>query len=218
MKTKQTKKTVSFAKEEIEILLKLGFKVHGGEGETKNNSDIKKFWKDYSDPKDDEEDWQMCISLTGKQGVFKVNYSAWRYPPTGKNITGFEKLLDYLYNGDFVDAEDWGKEYVASQLIPEGRVLTAKQTKQFKKEFRSDARFGLSLIYDNPEQLNKLIKSSKGVKLDDLLFSYVYKDVSIQCEFFNYIVEKDLIEESKKEVCLAWVKDYLDKKSKKTIS
>ncbi len=217
MKTKQIKKTPSFTKEEIKILVKLGFESYGEKGEVKNYGN-KSFWKNYSDPKDDEEDWHMCIDLTAKAGVFKVNYWAWRYPPTEKKIKGFEKLLDYLYDGDFVDAEDWGKEYVASQLTPEGRVLTAKQTKQFKKEFRSNAKFGLSLIYDNIEHLNKLIKSSKGVKLDDLLFSYVYKDVSGQCEFFNYMVEKDLIEESKKEVCLAWVKGYLDKKSKKIVS
>ena len=134
MKTKQTKKTVTFLEEEIKTLKQLGFEPNSEGGKAKKPCNIKSFWKNYSDPKDDEEDWQMCIDLTAKAGVFKVHYWAWRYPPTEKNIRGFEKLLDYLYNGDFVDAEDWGKEYVASQLIPEGRVLTAKQTKQFKKE------------------------------------------------------------------------------------
>ena len=204
MKTKQTKKAPSFTEEEIKILLKLGFK-----------SDSESFWKSYSDPKDDEEDWQMCIAPTERKGVFQVNYWAWRLPPTEVRIKGLEKLLDYLYNGDFVDSEDFLKEIMAKELMPEERVLTIKQTKQFKKEFKRDMDISLKIIHDNPEHLNKLIKSSKGVKLDDLLFSYAYNDVSNQCDLFNYIVEKDLIEECKKEVCSDWVKDYLDKKRKK---
>jgi hypothetical protein len=123
MKTKQTKKAPSFTEEEVKILVELGFKSYGEKGEVKNYSD-KAFWKNYSDPKDDEEDWQMCIDLTEKKGVFQVNYWAWRYPPTEKNIRGFKRVLDYLYSGDFVDSEEWSKALVASQL---------KSTKRLKK-------------------------------------------------------------------------------------
>ena len=123
MKTKQIKKAPSFTEEEVKILVELGFKSYGEKGEVKNYSD-KAFWKNYSDPKDDEEDWQMCIDLTEKKGVFQVNYWAWRYPPTEKNIRGFKRVLDYLYSGDFVDSEEWSKALVASQL---------KSTKRLKK-------------------------------------------------------------------------------------
>ena len=121
MKTKQTKKTVTFLEEEIKTLKQLGFEPNSEGGKAKKPCNIKSFWKNYSDPKDDEEDWQMCIELTAKTGVFKVYYWAWRYPPTEKNIRGFERLLDYLYNGDFVDSEYWAKQYVASQLVPKSK-------------------------------------------------------------------------------------------------
>lgn len=120
MKTKELKKTILFLEEEIKILKQLGFEPNHEGGKAKKPCNINSFWKNYSDPKDDEEDWQMCIDTTAKAGVFRVNYWAWRYPPTEKNIKGFEKLLDYLYNGGFVDSEYWAKQYVASQLVPEG--------------------------------------------------------------------------------------------------
>jgi hypothetical protein len=121
MENKQTKKTQLFTEEQIKTLLKLGFEPNGEGGKARKPCNIKEFWKCYSDPKDDEEDWQLCIDLTGKKGIFKVYYWAWRYPPTEKNIRGFERLLDYLYDGDFVDAEDCHKQYVASQLVHESK-------------------------------------------------------------------------------------------------
>lgn len=90
--------------------------------------------------------------------------------------------------------------------------LTEKQLKQFKKEFKGDMDLCLAFIECNPDDLKDLIKSSKGVKIDDLLYSYVYDRLTESCDFLNYIVEKDLIEESKKEVCSKWVRDYLVKK------
>lgn len=116
MKTKQ-KKEILFTEEEIKKLLELGFEPNHEEGKARKPKNIDSFWKNYSDPKDDEEDWQLCIALTGKKGVFQVNYWAWRYPPTEKNIRGFGRLLNYLYDGDFVDWEDWSKEYIVSQLF-----------------------------------------------------------------------------------------------------
>jgi hypothetical protein len=121
MKTKELKKTILFLEEEIKILKQLGFEPNHEGGKAKKPCNIKAFWKNYSDPKDDEEDWQMCIDLTAKAGIFKVHYWAWRYPPTEKNIRGFKRLLDYLHNGDFVDCNEWAKTLVASQLVSKNK-------------------------------------------------------------------------------------------------
>ena len=121
MENKQTKKTQLFTEEQIKILLELGFEPNGEGGKARKPCNIKAFWKNYSDPKDDEEDWQMCIDLTEKKGIFKVHYWAWRYPPTEKNIKGFKRLLDYLHNGDFVDCNEWAKALVASQLVSKNK-------------------------------------------------------------------------------------------------
>ena len=121
MKTKELKKIILFSEEEIKTLKQLGFEPYGEDGKARKPCNIKAFWKIYSDPKDDEEDWQMCIDLTAKAGVFKVHYWAWRYPPTEKNIRGFERLLDYLYSGDFVDCNWWAKALVASQLVSKSK-------------------------------------------------------------------------------------------------
>ena len=90
--------------------------------------------------------------------------------------------------------------------------LTGKQLKQFKKEFKGHMDLNLAFIECVPDDLKDLIKSSKGVKIDDLLYSYVYDSLTASCDFLNYTVEKDLIEESKKEICSKWVRNFLVKK------
>ena len=126
MKNKQTKKTPLFTEEEIKILLKLGFEPNGEGGKARKPCNIKAFWKNYSDPKDDEEDWQKCVSLTEKVGVFQINYWSWRYPPSEVRIKGTGNLVDYLGAGKYVDAEFWHRQKVIDQAKPK---KTTKKTK-----------------------------------------------------------------------------------------
>jgi|APGre2960657404_1045060.scaffolds.fasta_scaffold16079_2 hypothetical protein len=135
--TDKTKKTALFTEEEIKKLLELGFEPNCEGGKARKPCNIKSFWKNYFDPKDDEENWQMCIDTTAKAGVFQVNYWAWRYPPTEKNIKGFKNLLDYLSDGDFVDSEYWNKQYVASQLVSKGKKSKKTVSQKLIKQYES---------------------------------------------------------------------------------
>jgi hypothetical protein len=126
MKNKQTKKTPLFTEEEIKILVKLGFESYDEKGDVKNDGDIKEFWKSYSDPKDDEEDWQKCVRVTEKAGVFQINYWSWRYPPSEVRIKGTGNLVDYLGAGKYVDAEFWHRQKLIDQAKPKKATKKTK--------------------------------------------------------------------------------------------